>query len=200
MPSRIKSVGWVEHDNVYKITKSVCGNLKRKNSCGNINIGVWNRKNERFGRFWIKISVFRSKNELLSVFDSTRFGPHFWSRDVCVRVYLYAVLYLDQETSSESKHMFSHLLDGYHEFIFIIFWSFLWQIVLIYCVKLNLFVISTNECVFNARFCFWMIQKEEKGGFCCWKWDTKLVVKYNQGVCEIMWVCWIGVRCVVQWI
>jgi len=32
--------------------------------------------------------------------------------------YLYAVLYSDQETSSESKHMFSHLLDGYHEFIF----------------------------------------------------------------------------------
>jgi len=65
-----------------------------------------------------KSLFFAQKNELLSVFDSTRFGPHFWSRDVCVRVYLYAVLYLDQETSSESKHMFSHLLDGYHEFIF----------------------------------------------------------------------------------
>jgi len=183
---------------VVEILISVYGTEKMSDSVDSESKSLFFAQKMNFWAYLIsKIEkyIFRKKK-----FDSTRFGPHFWSRDVCVRVYLYAVLYLDQETSSESKHMFSHLLDGYHEFIFIIFWSFLWQIVLIYCVKLNLFVISTNECVFNARFCFWMIQKEEKGGFCCWKWDTKLVVKYNQGVCEIMWVCWIGVRCVVQWI
>jgi hypothetical protein len=170
----------------------MCGNLKKKLA------EYWYRWFEWFGRFWIKISFFESKwtfKRILRVSVQT-FGIALFVY-VC---YLYAVLYSDQETSSESKHVFSHLLDGYHELIFgnFIILSFHANCVDLLC-KIKSFCnkYKQRRCVLTYDFCWLILQKEEKReDVFFWKWDTK-GGKIESGVCEIMWVCWIGVRCLV---